>query len=213
MFGNEHKCEFQGPIGKIEAQISEGDGQKQLGIIVCHPHPQYGGTMAHSVVRAIYKFFANQGYPTLRFNFRGIGKSEGKFAEGVGEKEDTLAACDFLMQSGKNVQKILLAGYSFGATIVGSIADRLPQIVGYIAISYPFTLIPQFVKEARSMKPKLFVIGDQDDFTSLEDFNKGVFSIPEPKSIKIMAHMDHFWNGYEDKLIKEIENWFKNQKW
>lgn len=211
MFGNEHKCEFNGPDGKIEAQITEGDDKKQLGIVVCHAHPQFGGTMAHSVVRAAYKFFANQGYPALRFNFRGIGKSEGKFADGIGEKEDALAACEYLLKAGKNVHKILLIGYSFGAAIAGAISEKLPQIVGYIAISYPFTLIPQFVKEARITKPKLFLIGDQDDFTPMADFNKAVSVFPEPKTIKVMARMDHFWNGYEEKLVKEIDSWFKNQ--
>jgi len=212
MFGNEHKCEIQGPMGRLEAQISEGDGQKQLGIIVLHPHPQFGGTMAHNVVRAAYKFFANQGYPALRFNFRGIGKSEGKYSDGIGEKDDALAACEYLIKAGKNVQKLLIVGYSFGAAIAGAISDRLSQIVGYIAISYPFTMFSQFVKEARISKPKLFLIGDQDDFTPIGEFNKAITTFPEPKSVKIMARMDHFWNGYEDKMVKEIENWFKNQK-
>ena len=92
----ERKIKIQNGSETIEAQIFEGDLQHEMGVIVCHPHPLFGGTMANPVVRSIYKKFGQQGFPTIRFNFRGVEQSDGFHDEGDGEQEDAIIVCQFL---------------------------------------------------------------------------------------------------------------------
>ena len=204
----EPKINIKGPAGNLEAQLMKGNNN--LGVIVCHPHPQYGGTMAFPVVRKLYKAFGNLGYPSLRFNFRGVGNSDGISGNGEGEREDFISVCKFLLHGGFGVKRILVIGYSFGATIGASVASEFAEIIGYVAISYPFSFIPQFISQAQINKPKFFIIGDRDDFTTLEIFQKEYNNMPEPKDIKIFPGVDHFWSGSENILTDTIMNWFNN---
>ena len=94
---------------------STADGQVP-GIVICHPHPLRGGDMLNNVVRALAEAFAERGFAVLRFNFRGVGSSTGQYAEGIGEQEDAKAALSWLIaQPGIDVDRLFLAGYSFGA--------------------------------------------------------------------------------------------------
>ena len=208
----EHKVNIKGPVGNIEAQLSKSNSNQNadIGIIVCHPHPQYGGTMAFPVVRMLYKTFGNLGYPAVRFNFRGVGNSDGISGSGTGEREDLLSVCKFLLNGDYGVKRILIIGYSFGAAIGASVASEFDEVIGYVAISYPFSFIPQFISQAQVNKPKFFIIGDRDDFTALEVFQKEYREMPEPKDIKIFPCVDHFWSGSENKLTEVIINWFKD---
>ena len=152
---DEQKINIKGPTGNLETQLIKND-KKDIGIIVCHPHPQYGGTMAFPVVRILYKTFGNLGHPSLRFNFRGVGNSDGISGDGEGEREDLIYVCKFLLNGEFGVKKILIIGYSFGATIGASIASEFDEIIGYVAISYPFSFIPQFISQAQVNKAKFF---------------------------------------------------------
>ena len=168
---DEHKVQIPMPFGNLEAQMIMGDNTHTLGIIVCHPHPQFGGTMANNVVRVIYKSFSQAGFPALRFNFRGVENSDGFQTGGEGEREDALAACHYLLDNTQPTQQILIIGYSFGAMIGASIVDELDALVGYVAVSYPFTMLPQYIAQAQSYKPKLFLMGEWDDYTSMDAFS------------------------------------------
>ena len=210
---DELKIQIQGPVGNLEAQLikchpNPNNDKNNIGIIVCHPHPQYGGTMAFPVVRMLYKAFGNLGYPSLRFNFRGVGNSDGISGDGAGEREDLISVCKFLLNGKFGVKRLLIIGYSFGATIGASIVGEFDEIVGYVAISYPFSFIPQFISQAKVNKPKFFIIGDRDDFTTLDVFQKEYKEMPEPKDIKIFPGVDHFWSGSENILIETILDWF-----
>jgi len=205
---DEVKIQIKGPEGKLEAQLIKG--HLDVGIIVCHPHPQYGGTMAFPVVRMLYKAFGNLGHPSIRFNFRGVGNSEGISGNGEGEREDLISVCKFLLNGEFGIRRILIIGYSFGATIGASVSGEFDEIIGYVAISYPFSFIPQFISHAQIKKPKFFIIGDRDDFTTLDVFRKEYKQMPEPKDIKIFQGVDHFWSGSENKLTEAIINWFKD---
>lgn len=205
----EHKIEIAGPEGVLEAQITEFDTPQPLGVVVCHPHPLYGGTMAHPVVRAVYKAFVGAGFPALRFNFRGVGRSKGDHANGEGEREDVLAVCKHFLHGPGRPDKILIVGYSFGAAVGGSIINELSEIHGFVAISYPFVMIPQFIPSSQSTKPKFFLTGDADDFTPISMFHKAVAGFPAPTDIRVFEGVDHFWVGAEDALATEILSWVK----
>jgi len=196
---------------KLEAQIAKGNNKTDLGIVLCHPHPVYGGTMANNVISTIFHNYANLGFSVIRFNFRGVGKSSGIFENGIGEQEDVMSVCKFLKQEICHLKRILIIGYSFGAAIGSSIAKNFESIIGYVAISYPFTFIPNFITLAHIKKKKLFIIGNKDDFTSLHDFNLEFDKFPEPKFKKVFSGIDHFWQGNEHMLINCIDKWIENQ--
>jgi len=205
---DEQKINIKGPDGNLEAQLIKG--KNEIGIIICHPHPGYGGTMAFPVVRMLYKAFGNLGHPSLRFNFRGVGNSDGISGNGDGEREDLISVCKFLLNGEFGVKRILAIGYSFGATISASVAREFDEIIGYVAISYPFSFIPQFIPHAQVNKSKFFIMGDKDDFTTLDVFQKEYEEMPEPKDIKIFPCVDHFWSGAENILTETIIDWFNN---
>jgi hypothetical protein len=204
---NEHKVLIPSSIGNLEGQMIESESNLPFGIVICHPHPMFGGTMANDIVRAVYKYFGNQGYPALRFNFRGVGNSPGWFTDGEGEREDAISAVQFLCSQQPAIERILIIGYSFGAMIGASIIDEMDIIWGYIAISYPFTMLPRYISQAQSSKPKLFLMGEQDDYTSIEAFRTNFDLMPEPKTQQLFPNVDHFWQGSETQLCSSIENW------
>ena len=197
-------------FGSLEAQISLNK-DNPIGILIFHPHPLYGGTMFNNVVDAVYHNFADDGFSSIRFNFRGVGSSNGTSTDGTGESKDCISALNYFLKEAPWLEKILLIGYSFGAAIGCSIVDKNPKIMGYIAISYPFTFIPLFLQEARSSKPKLFLMGKNDDFTSMQAFNQSVKDMPEPKDEEIFEGVNHFWNGVEGELVNSIRKWC--EKW
>ena len=211
---DELKIQIKGPAGNLEAQLIKGfpnqENNSDIGIIVCHPHPQYGGTMAFPVVRILYKTFGDLGHPSIRFNFRGVGNSDGSSGNGEGEREDLISVCRYLLNGEFGVKRLLIIGYSFGATIGASVTGEFDEIIGYVAISYPFSFIPQFIELAQVSKPKFFIIGDRDDFTTLRVFQKEYKEMPEPKDIKIFPGVDHFWNGSERILTETTIDWFNN---
>jgi len=144
----------------------------KVGIVVTHPHPMLGGNMHNNVVVALFERFAREGFRVVRFNFRGTGRSTGsKTWRGSGEREDTLAVCRFL-QSECGVEAVYLIGYSYGAVIGCSIVNDVDIIKGCIAVSYPFgvltwILLGHLFNMARTNKPCLWVIGSEDNFTSV----------------------------------------------
>jgi alpha/beta superfamily hydrolase len=208
MSGREYKVKIPSALGILEGQISLGDTQNHIGILVCHPHPQFGGTMTNNVVRSVYKCFHELGWPSLRFNFRGVGESSGSYDDGIGEQQDVIDAITFFMHEGDHPpKKIILVGYSFGACVAGAVVNRINYIFGYIAISYPFALIPQFVENLNNSKPKLFLMGDQDDITPLSTFDNFFKALPEPKDRQIFPNIDHFWGEGEDFLTNVIKKW------
>ena len=204
---DEMKIQIKGPVGNLEVHLIKGN--LDIGIIICHPHPQYGGNMAYPVVRVLYKTYGNLGYPSVRFNFRGVGNSDGISGNGAGEREDLISVCKFVLNGDFGVKRLLIIGYSFGATIGASVASEFDEIIGYVAISYPFSFIPQFIPQAQVNKPKFFIIGDRDDFTTMKVFQKEYKKMPEPKNIKIFPGIDHFWNGSERILTETIIDWFR----
>ncbi|MGR9092692.1 MAG: alpha/beta hydrolase, partial [Gammaproteobacteria bacterium] len=111
------KLYVEGPAGRLEAMLERpGEGALEGTAVVCHPHPQHGGTMHNKVVHTLARAFVRSGFETLRFNFRGTENSEGRFDKGLGELEDALAAIEF-MRARHGAFPLWLAGFSFGAAI------------------------------------------------------------------------------------------------
>ena len=114
------------PAGSFHLEGYYAPAGSGRGVVVTHPHPLMGGSMENNVVETLVKAFFHQGYTTLRFNFRGVGRSEGHYAEGLGEQEDLISAAGVLQQKG--VREIFLAGYSFGAWVNVQVLRRRPSL-------------------------------------------------------------------------------------
>jgi len=176
------------------------------GVVVCHPHPLYGGTMDSPVILSICRALKTRGIASLRFNFRGVGRSEGSYAEGVGEREDARAALDFLSQQEVvDRSRLGLCGYSFG-TIVGlPVADQDDRVKALAGVS-PFFSSPELLQNFH--RPKFFICGSRDDFVDLEELRRRVAELPEPKELEIIPGADHFWWGYVEELSTKVADFF-----
>src|SRR5690606_33724947 len=128
---------FNGPSGRLEGRYQPGQGANPPIALILHPNPQFGGTMNNKVVYHLYHVFARRGFGVLRFNFRGVGRSQGEFDNGAGELSDAAAALDWLQTFNKDAPACWVAGFSFGAWIGMQLLMRRPEIEGFISISPP----------------------------------------------------------------------------
>ncbi len=195
------------PIGKLEANFARGDGTKEFGIIFCCPHPIYSGTMDMDLISQIMSHFTMAGYPTLRFNYRGKGNSEGQYGRGLGERMDVRNVCNYYLSLPNVPRKICLIGYSFGAAIGTSIVSEFEDIVGYVAISYPYPINPKYIISASVPVPKLFIWGDADKVISISALGEALEEICSPKSQIVFPGARHSWKGFEEKLANTIFSW------
>lgn len=179
-----------GPAGELEIITTEAQEATKAAII-CHPHPLYGGTMRNKVVTTLMQVFRELGLHTVRFNFRGVGKSTGSFADGVGEAEDLLAVTDWAKKHFK-VNKIWLAGFSFG----GYIAARATATIQPERL---ITVAPQasrFVNNIPTVNcPWIIVQGEADDVVPPSEVYELANTI-EPKPMLIrLPNAGHFFHG------------------
>lgn len=185
--------------------LPEGEGMF-AGVVVCHPHPLYGGTMDNNVVIAVCHALSQASIASLRFNFRGVGESQGFYSEGIGEQDDVKAAIGYLVsQEGVDPDRIGLCGYSFGAGVALDVATRDP-LVKALALVSPI-LSPSSPVESYAM-PKLLLWGSQDLALPDVDLKKFADGLPDPKQFKVISGADHMWWGYEDKVGERVAEFF-----
>jgi alpha/beta superfamily hydrolase len=186
---------FKSEVYRIESRLDKGDSDK--GVVITHPHPLYGGDMDNPVVGAIAKAFHQNGYTTLRFNFRGVGGSQGSFADGIGEMDDVCAALGYLKESGIN--RLELAGYSFGAWVNANLIARNPGIEAMLMVSPPVAFI-DFEGIDRIDCLKLIVSGSQDDIAPPDLIHHMKPKWNPQACFEIIDGADHFYFGYLDRL-------------
>jgi alpha/beta superfamily hydrolase len=179
------------------------------GVVLCHPHPQYGGDMDHPVVTTAAEAASEEGFSTLRFNFRGAGGSEGSYGEGIGEREDVKAAADYLYSKRKDHHfPLLLVGYSFGAWVGFSTAVEDERFEGLVAIAPPLEMFDfGFLKGSR--KRKLFIAGNRDLFCPASRLEEWYRTLEEPKSLSVIPGADHFFLFHTRFLIAPLREFFK----
>jgi alpha/beta superfamily hydrolase len=176
------------------------------GVVVTHPHPLMGGSLENNVVETLVKTFFHQGYATLRFNFRGVGRSEGRYDEGLGEQEDVLAAADVLQQKG--VREIFLAGYSFGAWVNVQVLRSRPSLSGGVLVSPPIDLM-DFDFSGLAGKIHLILSGDRDRYCTIPRLLEMAGRILAP--VKIIEGADHFYFGREKELSDGLTELWSEQ--
>jgi len=185
----------------------EGPGRFPA-VIVCHPHPLYGGSMDNNVICRISETLTQASFVSFRFNFRGVGCSEGEFGQGIGEQDDVEAAISFISTLKEvDSQRIGLAGYSAGAGFALPVSFDDARIKAQAAISPPLNMFTfDFLRSCA--KPKLLVSGSRDDFTPADQFLKFCRDLPEPKEYESIEEADHFWWGYESHLAAKVTAFF-----
>ena len=131
---------FPGPEGRLEGRYYPAKVPNSPIALLLHPHPQHGGTMNNKVVYALYQSFVKRGFSTLRFNFRGVGRSQGQFDNGPGELSDAATALDWAQTYNPNAKTCWIAGFSFGAWVAMQLMMRRPEISGFISIAPPASI-------------------------------------------------------------------------
>ena len=126
-----------GPEGRLEGRYHHSKSPNAPIALLLHPHPEHGGTMNNKVIYQMYHAFARRGFSTLRFNFRGVGRSQGQFDRGEGELSDAAAALDWMQGHNPNASGCWIAGFSFGAWVGMQVLMRRPEIDGFISVAPP----------------------------------------------------------------------------
>jgi uncharacterized protein len=193
-----------GPAGRLEALLEEPD-QSAVGIaLVCHPHPQHGGTMHNKVVYRVAKGLQRSGHVVMRFNYRGVNLSEGVYAHGEGELEDARTALDVLT-SRYPALPLTLAGFSFGSRIalrLGCAADG-PAARRVIAVGFP-TVYKDRAFLYTCVVPRIFIQSTRDQYGPVEELKSLVEALPEPKQIIWIDAEDHFFAGALEQLQESV---------
>jgi alpha/beta superfamily hydrolase len=189
------KVRFFSENFEIEGLLNEKDEKK--GVVVTHPHPLYGGDMYNLVVETIVHVYNLKGYSTLKFNFRGVGGSQGTYDDGHGEQKDVLAALSFLGDRG--MAQIDLAGYSFGAWVNAHAVQEDVSVNDMVMVSPPAGFM-DFSTIGPMERLKLVVTGSRDDIAPA-DVVKQMCSVWNPKArFEIIDGADHFYGGYLNQL-------------
>lgn len=209
-----------GPAGRLEGLLNEGSPDAPFAALVCHPHPAGGGTMHNKVVYHAMKVMNDEAWgfrwPTLRFNFRGTGLSQGAY-DGHAESEDVQSALAWLQSEFQ--RPIVVAGFSFGSVMAlkaccvdKPAADiralallglpiRVESRPGAREISYNFL--------SNCTVPKLFLSGDNDQFAPAHDLRKVAASAPEPKHLVLIQGADHFFTGQIEPMQQALSRWLR----
>lgn len=187
-----------------ELHLPEGKGLFPV-VVVCHPHPLYGGDMDNNVVMAVCFALVRSSIAALRFNFRGVGNSSGSYGEGIGEQDDLRAALDFVSRLKElDSQRIGMAGYSFGSMVAASVAvndNRVKQL----ALISPALKETGWVQLKEYLRPKLILIGDIDTSVPFRPFQR---FFGDARQYQIIAGADHFWSGFEEEPSNKVARFF-----
>lgn len=193
-----------GPVGPLEALLEAPSGPVRALAVVCHPHPQHGGTMHNKVAHMLARTFHEQGVTTLRFNYRGVGQSAGQYDEGRGETEDALAALDFLTARIPGAP-LWLAGFSFGGAVAFRASTR--WTVERLVLAAPAVQRIAVEGVAVPACPWLIVQGDQDeviDPQAVSDWAAALLSQPD---LVLLPGVGHYFHGRLDELRSTVRTW------
>jgi alpha/beta superfamily hydrolase len=194
---------LDGPVGRLEALLEEPeDGLPREAALVCHPHPQHGGTMHNKVVYRIAKGLRGTGCVVLRFNYRGVNLSKGSYGEGEGELEDARVALDYLRSRYPELP-FTLAGFSFGSRIALRLGCANIGARRVIAVGFPTIYKDRSYLEGCTV-PRAFVQSTRDEFGPVLELEAVVAGLPQPKQLVLVDAQDHFFAGALEQLETAI---------
>jgi hypothetical protein len=192
-----------GPAGDLEALLEEPeDREPHTAVVVCHPHPLYGGAMHNKVVYRIARGLRRAGFVVLRFNFRGVGRSHGVHGNLTGEIEDAHAALDWLRARYPDLG-FALAGFSFGARVVTRLACGIEGARFVLAAGFPTRMGPADYLESCTV-PKIFLQSTHDQYGPRAELDALFARLPEPRQLIYIESADHFFAGGLEELEEQV---------
>jgi len=205
---------FNGPAGRLEGRYTHGKHPNAPIALLMHPHPKHGGTMNNKVLYAMHKTFSNLGFSTLRFNFRGVGLSQGEFDKGVGELSDAAASLDWLQSHNQNPSACWVGGFSFGAWITMQLLMRRPEINTFITIAPPANMF-DFSFLAPCPSSGLILQGTQDTVVPLEASKKLSDRLSNQRGIQMdyqtIEGANHFFDNHQDALKEAMTSYITSR--
>jgi hypothetical protein len=183
---------------ELEAEVAVATGAPRAGAVLCHPHPQFGGTMRSIVISALFEALPERGVTCLRFNFRGVEGSTGFFDEGRGEGADAGAALDTLATEVDAALPLVVAGWSFGADVTLSLVDD--RVRAWLAIAPPLHFTGDRAPVADDPRPKRLVLAEHDEVRAPEEVERAVADW-QATTLEIVPGASHFFVGRTDHVI------------
>jgi len=194
-----------GPAGNLEGIVEQPPGDPAIVAVVCHPHPQFGGTMTNKVVHMLAKAFNELGATAVRFNYRGVGASEGNYDDGNGETLDALAAMAWAQQRWPAAQ-LWLGGFSFGGAVAIKAAAQVP-VQRLVTVAPAIKRVTMDVA-SRPQTAWLVVQGDHDELVDVADTQAWAASLQPPPELVVLPGVDHFFHGRLNDLREIVLKWF-----
>lgn len=205
---------FNGPEGRIEGRYHPGKSKTAPVAVILHPHPQFGGTMNNKVVYNLFHAFVRRGYSVLRFNFRGVGRSQGEFDAGIGELSDAAAALDWIQTYNPDARNCWVAGFSFGAWIGMQLLMRRPEIEGFISVSPPASMY-DFNFLAPCPSSGLIIQGTDDNVVEEDATAKLAEKLQAQKAIEVdyakIKGASHFYENHMEEMVGTVEDYLNKR--
>jgi hypothetical protein len=180
--------------------------------VVCHAHPLHGGIMHFKVIFRAAKALQGHGAAVLRFNFRGVGGSEGVHDEGRGEQDDTRAALDEMARRFSSLP-LVLGGFSFGSTMALRVGCADVRVKALLAMGFPLSMVTETGYLESCRKPRLFVQGELDRFGSAPLVAGLVEKAEGPRQMVVVPGSDHFFTGHLDLMQDAVSSWAATAPW
>ncbi len=201
---------FPGPDGRLEGRYHPQKEKDAPIALILHPHPQFGGTMNQKIVYHLHYAFHKLGFSVLRFNFRGVGRSQGEFDQGIGELSDAASALDYLQALNPNARQAWVAGFSFGAWIGMQLLMRRPEIAGFISVAPPANMY-DFSFLAPCPSSGLIINGEADRVAPPPEVQKLVDKLKSQKGItithKVVPEAGHFFENQLEDMIGDVSDY------
>ena len=203
---------FNGPEGRLEGRYHHSKNANAPIALVLHPHPQHGGSMNNKVVYTLHHLFAQHGFSVLRFNFRGVGRSQGSFDSGLGELSDAASALDWMQTINPNAPSCWVAGFSFGAWIGMQLLMRRPEIVGFVSVSPPASLY-DFSFLAPCPSSGILIHGTADEVVPETAAQRLATKLQSQKNIDVtyqrVEGANHFFSNHLPILTSTVDDYLK----
>src|SRR5512139_460081 len=203
--------DFRGPAGRLEATLMLPEAPPAAAAVVCHAHPLHGGMMHFKAVFRAARALQSAGLAVLRFNFRGVGRSEGAHDDGIGEQEDARAALSELERRFP-AAPLVLGGFSFGSVVALRVAARDARVRAVFALGFPLVDFGDAATLRAPSQPRLFVQGERDQFGAGETL-RALVEPPPPRELVVVPSANHFFDGHLDALQGAIADWAERRPW